>query len=159
MLPLIVAAQASRIPFLPDGIDFVDKDNAGSLFLGLLKQISNLRSAHSNEHFNKFRARYGEKRHAGFTGDRLCQHRLARTGRPHQKNTLRHRSAYVCIFLGIMQIIYNLRETLFCFVLTGNVVKMDPFGRLYVNLGTAVPHAKGHRVFPAHLLHHFFRIY
>ena len=56
-----------------DRIQFIDKDDTGSLLLGLFKQISNSGSANADEHLDKFRTGDGKERDAGFAADRFGQ--------------------------------------------------------------------------------------
>ena len=57
----------------PNGVDLVNKNNAGRLLLRLLKHVADAGRAHPHKHLYKIGARYGEKWHFGFTGDRLGQ--------------------------------------------------------------------------------------
>jgi transcription elongation GreA/GreB family factor len=67
------------------GIDFIDEDNAGSGFLGLLKEVAHAARSHTNHHFDELRTTDGEKEHARFPGNGASQQRLARARRSHQQ--------------------------------------------------------------------------
>ena len=54
LLTLVVAAVAAGVTLLTDGIYLIDENDAGGLFLGLLKQITDLGGTHAHEHLNKF---------------------------------------------------------------------------------------------------------
>ena len=64
-----------------DGVDLVDKDNAGGLLLGLLKEVAHTRCTHTDKHLDKVRTRDREERHIGLTRHRLGQQRLTRSRR------------------------------------------------------------------------------
>ena len=66
---------------LTDGVDLVDKHDAGRFFLCLRKQVAHLARAHTHKHLHKLRAGDGEERHVRLAGDCLCQHRFARSRR------------------------------------------------------------------------------
>ena len=89
LFPLIVAAELS-VTLFADGVDLIDKDDAGSLFLGLIEQITDLGSAHADEHLHKFRTGHGEEGHIGFTGYGLGKHGLTGSGRAYQQDALGH---------------------------------------------------------------------
>src|SRR6266566_4192705 len=53
LLALVVAIDTG--PSLPaDGIDFVDEDDAGSRFLGLVEEVTHAACTHTDQHFDKF---------------------------------------------------------------------------------------------------------
>ena len=89
LLSFIIAANLP-VSLLADGIDFINEDDAGRLFLGLAKQIADLVSTHADEHFHKFRAGDREEGDACFTGYRLGKHCFTGTGRADEKHALRH---------------------------------------------------------------------
>ena len=98
LLAFIVSADIARASLLADGVDLIDKDNAGCLFLGLLEQVTHLRRAHADEHFHKFRTAHGEERHVRLAGDGLGQHRFAGSGRADKQNAFRHLRADLLVF-------------------------------------------------------------
>ena len=53
LLTLIVGGQTHRVALLADSVDFINKDDARSLFIGLLEQIAHAGRARAYEHFNK----------------------------------------------------------------------------------------------------------
>ena len=108
LLALIVAAHTAAVSLLANGIDLINKNNARGFFLCLFEQITNLGCAHAHEHFHKFRAGNGEKRHICLACNGFCQHGFARARRAHQQQALRHGSPGFGIFLRVMQVIYDL---------------------------------------------------
>ena len=71
-----------------NGIDFVDKNNAGSMFFPLLEEIANTGRSDADKHFHEIRSTDTEERHAGFTGNGLGQQRFACTGRTDDQDAL-----------------------------------------------------------------------
>ena len=76
LLALVVAAKAAAIALLADSIDLVDKDDARGLFLGLLKQVTHLGGAATDEHLNELGARNAKERHARLAGNSLGEQGL-----------------------------------------------------------------------------------
>ena len=56
-----------------NGINFIDKNNAGRMFLSLLEKVTNTRRSNAHKHFNEVRSTNTEKRHIGFAGNGLSQ--------------------------------------------------------------------------------------
>ena len=145
------------VALLSYGVDLIYEHYAGSLFLGLLKQVSNLRRTHADEHFHEFRAGYGEERHVGFAGNSLCEHGLAGARRANKQQALRHGSAHLAVLSGVMQIIHYLGETFLGLVLTRNVAEVYAFRGLDIYLGVALAHSAEHeRILAAGLAHKAF---
>ena len=53
----------------PDGVKFIDKNDARSLCFRLLEQIPNTRCAHSDEHFDEIAPTQRVKRHVRLARD------------------------------------------------------------------------------------------
>src|SRR5210317_1252616 len=106
-----------------DGIDFVDEDNAGRLFLSLLKHIADTRRTDTHEHLNEIRTRNREKRYFCLAGDRLCKQGLPRTGLTCHQNTARNTAAQLLESRRISQKLNELLHVFFCFIHAGNVCK------------------------------------
>src|SRR5579864_8742813 len=53
LLALIVSAAKTCAAMASNGVNFVDKDDAGSVFLALLKQVAYAACAHAHKHLNK----------------------------------------------------------------------------------------------------------
>ena len=54
LLPLIISSTNAGTTLTANGIDFIDKDQAGTVFLGTFKQIPHATGTNTNEHLNKF---------------------------------------------------------------------------------------------------------
>ena len=71
LLPLVIAAAQASATLAAYSVNLVDENNAGCVFLGVVKHVAYAGCAHTDEHFHKVRARDGEKRHLGFASDAL----------------------------------------------------------------------------------------
>ena len=70
------------------GVDLVDEDDGGSVFLGLLKEIPDTGRADAHEHLHKVGAGNGEEGNPGLSCHRPGQQRFTGAGRAHQKHAL-----------------------------------------------------------------------
>src|SRR6185437_411684 len=86
LFTFVIPAPESRAAQTANGVYFIDEDNAGSMFLSLLEQITHTRGPDSHEHLHEIRSADAEERHPGFSGNRFRQQRLARTRRPHDQH-------------------------------------------------------------------------
>ena len=73
LLALVIPAAEARAAMTTDSVDFVDKDVAGRVLLGLFEHITDAACADADEHFDKVRAGNGEERHIGFARNGACQ--------------------------------------------------------------------------------------
>ena len=107
LLALIVAAVLAAAALLANGIDLINKHNAGRFLLGLLEQVAHLGGTHAHEHLHELGAGDGEEGHVGLTGHSLGQHGLAGTRRAHQQDALGHLGTNALILAGVVQIVDN----------------------------------------------------
>ena len=63
------------------GIDFIDKDNTGGLFLGLTEEVAHSRGTYTHKHLYEVGTRHREERHIRFAGDSLGKESLTCSGR------------------------------------------------------------------------------
>ena len=69
LLFFIVTAAQAGAALAANRVNFVDEDNGGGDFLGLLEQVPDTACAHAHIHFHKVRAGNGEELHPGFSGN------------------------------------------------------------------------------------------
>src|SRR5207237_5884752 len=82
-----IVTPAQALPAQPaHGVDLVDEDYAGGMFFPLFEEVAHPRCADTHEHLHKVRAADAEERDAGFTGDRLGEQGLARSGRAYDED-------------------------------------------------------------------------
>ena len=91
------------------GIDLVNEHYARSVFLALLEQVSNTRSAHSYKHLDEIGTADAEEGHIGFARDCPRQQSFARPGRAHQQHTL---GDFAAKFLESLRILQKLDDLL-----------------------------------------------
>ena len=156
LLPLVIAAVLAAVALLADGVDLINKDDAGGFFLGLVKQVAHLGSAHADEHFHEFGAGNGKERDVGFAGDRLGQHGLAGSGRADQQDALGHGGTDLPVFAGIVQVVYDLLQVFLGLVFAGYIGKADAVGGRDVDLGARISRPEHHGVPAAHFIGHSF---
>ena len=153
LFAFIVAAAQTGTALAAHGIDFVDKDDAGCIFLGLLKHIAHAGSAHAHEHFHKVRAGDAEKRHARFAGNRLGQQGFARTRAAGQQNPARHTTAQALIAVRRLEVIHDFLHFFFRLVATGHIGKGYAVGIFIQQPGTAFAERKRPAFASATVLH------
>src|SRR5437660_7166232 len=103
-------------------IDFVDKDDAGSILLALLKQVADPASAHAYKHLDKVGTRDAEERHVGFTSHGPGQQGLARTWMAHQQNAFGNASTQLLELLRFAQELDDLPQLFLSFVDAGHIL-------------------------------------
>src|SRR5688572_3176591 len=109
----------------PDGVDFIDEDDARGMFLPLLEEIPDSRRSNSHEHFYKIRAADAEERDTGLAGNRLRQQGFARSGRPYNEDSFRNPSSKLLKLSGVLEKIDDLRHFFFGFVDAGDIRKRN----------------------------------
>ena len=159
LLPLVISADAAAAAaLLPDGVDFVDKDDAGGFLLGLAKQVAHLGRAHAHEHLDKFRSGHGEEGYIRLARDGLGQHRLTGSRRADQQNALGHLGTDLAVFLRIFQILDDLLEVFFRLVHAFHIAEANAVGRLHIDLRVGLAHIEHQGPgAAAGLVHHLFR--
>ena len=123
LLALIVAAKAATVTLLADRIDLIDKHDARGLFLGLLKQVTNLGGTAADEHLDELRARNAKERNARLAGNGLGKQRLTGTRRANKKSTARQLGTDLLVALRLLQKVDDLLEGLLGLFLAGDVLK------------------------------------
>ena len=138
---------------LSKGVEFIDKDDAGGLLLGLYKKVTHPCRSQSHEHLHKFRSGEAEERHAAFTGDGLGQKRFSCPRRAHQEDALGYPASQFAKFPWVFQKFDNFNQLLLGFVNTGNVFEgnVQFIFHIYLCLVFADSHETG--LLGAHLLH------
>src|ERR1700758_3857899 len=87
----------------PHRIDFVDKNNAGSIFLSLLKQIAHAARAYAHEHLHKVRTGGGKKWNIRLARNCPSQQELASSRRTDEQHALRNTPAQLLELLRLAQ--------------------------------------------------------
>src|ERR1700732_3190092 len=98
-----MAAAKACAAMAADGVDLVDKDDAGSVLFALHEQIADARGADTDEHLDEIRTGDREERDACFTGDRTREQCLAGTRSADQQDALGNTSAEARETLRILE--------------------------------------------------------
>ena len=163
LLALVVGGKTG-VTTLTNGVYLIDKDDAGSLFIGLFKEVTDLSGTASNKHLHKFRARDGKERNVCLARNRFSKQGFARSWRAYQQSTVGKLCANSRIFTRVFQEAYDLRKRFLGLILASNIFKRNS-GFLAINhLGTRFTQtaakgaaskgiaAKGHGVISTHCL-------
>ncbi len=132
-----------------NGIDLVDKDDTGSIFLALQKQVPYPTGTDADKHFHKVGTGDGKERHIGFPGNGSCQQGLTGTGRPDQQHPLGNPATKSRKLLGIPKIRDDLFQFVLSFINTGHVLESHLSAGIGHELGAAL--AEAHRLAAAGL--------
>src|SRR5262252_4814590 len=85
----------------PNGIDFVNKDDARRLLFPLLEKITDSGSSDADKHFHEIGTANTEERHPGFARNRTGQQGLARSRGTHQQTPFGNSAAKLGEFFRI----------------------------------------------------------
>ena len=154
LLAFVVSAAQARATMAADGVNFVNKNDAGSVLFALLKQVAHAACAHAHEHLHKVRAGDGEERHIGLTGDGARQQGFARARRSHQQNALRNASAELLELLRFAQELDDLVQLFLGLVYAGHVLEGDLLLLHAEQAGAALAKAHGLVAAGLHLADH-----
>ena len=88
LLAFIGAAADAGAAHPAHGVDLVDEQQAGGVFLGRLEHVAHPAGADADEHLDELRAADAEERHARLAGHGPGQQRLAGAGRADQQHAL-----------------------------------------------------------------------
>ncbi len=153
LLALVVAAAQAGAAMAADRVDLVDEDDAGCVLLALLEHVADARGADTDEHLDEVRARDGEERHVGLTGDGAGEQRLAGARRADEQHALGDLAAEALEFLRVLQVLDDLLELLLRFVDAGDVVEGDATDLLRQQARARLAEAHGAPAAALHLPH------
>lgn len=71
MFTLVISTGETSTTLTSYRINFINEDNAGSIFLGLGENITDTGGTNSNKHFYEFGTGDGDERNTSFTGNGL----------------------------------------------------------------------------------------
>src|SRR5260370_568670 len=111
----------------PNRIDFVNEDDAWSIFLTLLKQIAHAARAHAHEHLNKVRTGDGKEWNIRLARNRASQQGLASSRRSDEQHTLRNSAAQFLELLRLAQKFDNFAKFFLRLIHARHVFKRDLF--------------------------------
>ena len=127
LFSFIVTPAQARPAQPAHGVDLVDEDDAGGMFFPLFEEVAHPRCADTHEHLHKVRAADAEERDAGFTGDRLGEQGLARSGRAYDEDAFGDTPAEFLKLVRILKKFDNFDDFFFGFVNAGHIRKCHLF--------------------------------
>ncbi len=125
LLALVIAAAIALATGATDGVDLVDENDAGRIFLGLLKHVTDAACTHTDKHFHKIRSGDGEERHASFACDGAGKKGFTSAGRTNEQRAFWNFSAQAGEFLWIAEELDDFLQLFLGFVDTCNVIECD----------------------------------
>jgi hypothetical protein len=126
----------------PRCVDLVDEDDRRGVRLRLLEQVAHAAGTDTDEHLDEVRAGDRVERHAGLTGDRPGEQRLAGAGRAEQQHALGDLRADGLVLDRVLQEVLELLQLLDRLVGAGDVGERRLGGVLADDLGLGL--AEGH---------------
>ena len=121
LFALIIAAAKACATMATDGVDFVDKDNARRILLGLLKHVAHTTCTNADKHFDKVRTRDREERHIRLARNRTRQQGLTRAGRSNEQHATRNTSTETLEFLRVAKELDDFFQIFFRLVHTRDI--------------------------------------
>ena len=116
LLSLVMSAAHSCASVASDGVDFINEDNRRSVFLRLVKKVSDSRSADTDIHFNEIGTGNREERNICFTGNGSRKEGLTCTRRAYKKHALGDSCAEGAKLFGALEEVNHFAE-LFLFLI------------------------------------------
>ncbi|MNF48606.1 hypothetical protein D3C84_298560 [compost metagenome] len=121
LLTLVVTTTQPGATMSTDGVDLVDEDDAGRVFLGLLEHVANAGRTHTDEHLDEVGAGNGEEGHLGFACNGLGQQGLTGTGRANHQHAARDTATQTLELARIAQELHQFADLFLGLVATGDV--------------------------------------
>ena len=123
LFTFVMSAAQSCATLTTHCVDFVNKNDAGHVFLCLVKQISYTACAHAHEHFHKVGTAHGKERNARFACHGFCKQRFARSRRTYQQHAFGYTCANVGKLFGIFQKVDDFLQFFLFFIGAGNIAE------------------------------------
>src|SRR5690242_19231154 len=106
-------------------VNFVDKDDARSILLALLKQVTYPARSYADEHLYKVGTRNAEKGYIRLAGHGPCQQRLAGSRRSDQQNTFRDAPAELLELLRFAQELDYFAQLILGLIHSGHILERN----------------------------------
>ena len=138
LLSLFISSAVPGVAAPADRVDLVDKNNARRVLVGFLEQVAHARCAHADIELDEIRARKGEERHMGLSGDSLGQQCFAGAGRADEKSSFGELSADLHVFARIVQEVDDFHQGLLGLVFARDIRERDAGILLHILFGSAL---------------------
>ena len=120
-----MAAAEAGATVTPDRIDFINEDDAGSVLLALLEQVTNPACAHPHEHLHEIGTGDGEERYVRFAGHSPRQQCFARSRRSYEQHAFRNASTQLLELLRLAQELDDLPQLFLGLIHACHVLERD----------------------------------
>src|SRR5258708_4609923 len=108
-----------------DGVDLINKNNAGRVLLALHEEIAHPRRADADEHLDEIRTRDRKEGHPGFARYRTREQRFTGSRRADEQHALGDSAAEAREALRVLEELDYLFEFVFRFIDSGNIGESD----------------------------------
>jgi len=144
LFTLVVAAAQACATLPAYRINFVYKDDAGAVSLGLIKQVTHTAGTDTHKHLNKFGTRNAEKWNTGFTTDSFREKRFTCSRMAYEQHAFRNTRTKLDKLFRVFQKFNDFAKFFFGFISPGNIFKGDSW--LVAREHTRAAFAKRHRL-------------
>ncbi len=138
-----MAPAEPRAPLAAYRVDFIDKDDAGSVLLALLKKIPYPGGADPDEHLHEVRSGNRKEGNSRLARNRLGQKGLSRSRGAQKNDALGDFPAKLLVFLGVFEEVHHFHQFGLGLVYPGHVGKGDLLGTTGHEPGTALSKGQG----------------
>ena len=107
------------------GIDFIDEDDARSVLLALLKEITNAARAYADEHLYEVGSGDGEERDVRLAGNCTSQQGFTGARRSYEQHALGNAATQFLKLLRLAQKLNNLAQLFLSLINAGNILEGD----------------------------------
>ena len=134
---MTAAESGSAVP--AHSINFINENDARSIFFPLNKKIPDARGSNANKHFHKIRAADAKKWHARLACNGSGKKSFSGSGGAHQQYPFWNASAQPGEFFWFLQKFDDLSQLFFGLINSGDIFKRNFFGLIRHQLGAALP--------------------
>ena len=137
-----------------DGVDFVNEDDRGGVFLGFGEEVADAGGTDADEHFGELGAGDAEEGDGGLASDGAGHQGFAGTWIAREQDAARDFGAELFVFLGFFEEVNDFGEVLFGGFVASDVFEGDLFLVGAVETGFGLAEAHGLIVHGLGLAHH-----
>mmetsp|Transcript_31319 Transcript_31319/g.50291 ORF Transcript_31319/g.50291 Transcript_31319/m.50291 type:complete len:330 (-) Transcript_31319:441-1430(-) len=135
LLALIVATRDTGSTLTADGINLINEDDARSVLLRHVKEITDTRSTNTNKELNEFRTGGRDEGNSSLSSGGTSEQGLTSTRRTLHNDTLRNLCSELSELLRVLEEFHDLLKFLLGLVVTGNLIEGYSSIGLHLDLG------------------------
>ena len=143
MLPLVIATAQPGATLATNSVDFVDKNDAGRIFLGVVKHVPDACRTHTDKHFDKIRSGNREKRNLRLARNAFGQQGFACAGGANQQEAAGDSATELLEFLRVLEEVNHLFHFFLGLIASGHIGKRHLVGVFVQHTGLALAEAEG----------------